>query len=79
MPRPWYEAIIFRSGRDRAFIAGVPAVSGWAADDRTYRDALATTDVVLREWIGITTERGRPVPQLKGRLAFTHFVVKANP
>jgi predicted RNase H-like HicB family nuclease len=70
MPKPKYEVIICWSEEDQAFIAEVPELPGCAADGKTYREALANVEVVIKEWIETATELGRPVPQPKGRLVF---------
>jgi predicted RNase H-like HicB family nuclease len=70
VPKPKYEVIIYWSEEDQAFIAEVPELPGCAADGKTYREALASVEVVIREWIETATELGRPIPQPKGRLVF---------
>jgi len=70
MPTPRYEVIIYWSAEDQAFIAEVPELPGCAADGKTYREALANVEVVIKEWIETATELGRPIPQPKGRLVF---------
>ena len=70
MPKPKYEVILYWSDEDQAFIAEVPELPGCAADGKTYREALANVEVVIREWIETATELGRPIPQPKGRLVF---------
>jgi len=70
MPKPKYEVIIYWSEEDQAFIAEVPELPGCAADGKTYREALASVEVVIEEWIETATELGRPIPQPKGRLVF---------
>jgi predicted RNase H-like HicB family nuclease len=70
MPKPKYEVIIYWSGEDQAFIAEVPELPGCAADGKTYREALANVEVVIKEWLETATELGRPIPQPKGRLVF---------
>jgi predicted RNase H-like HicB family nuclease len=70
MPKPKYELIIYWSGEDQAFIAEVPELPGCAADGKTYREALANVEVVIKEWIETATELGRPIPQPKGRPVF---------
>jgi len=67
---PKYEVIIYWSDEDRAFIAEVPELPGCAADGRTYREALANVEVIIKEWIETAKELGRPIPALKGRLVF---------
>jgi predicted RNase H-like HicB family nuclease len=68
MPR--YEVIIYWSEQDQAFIAEVPELPGCAADGKTYRQALANVEVIIREWIETAKELGRPIPVPKGRLVF---------
>ena len=68
MPR--YEVIIYWSDEDQAFIAEVPELPGCAADGRTYRQALANVEVIIKEWIETAKELGRPIPAPKGRLVF---------
>ena len=70
MPKPKYEVIIYWSEEDQALIAEVPELPGCAADGRTYREALANVEVVIKEWIETATVLGRPIPQPKGRLVF---------
>lgn len=65
-----YEVIIFWSQEDHAFIAEVPELPGCAADGKTYHEALANVEVVIREWIETAKELGRPIPAPKGRLVF---------
>lgn len=67
---PKYEIIIYWSKEDQAFIAEVPELPGCAADGKTYREALANVEVIIREWIQTAKELGRPVPKPKGRLVF---------
>jgi len=70
MRKPKYEVIIYWSDEDQAFIAEVPELPGCAADGKTYREALANLEVVIKEWIETATELGRPIPQPRGRLVF---------
>ncbi len=65
-----YEIIIYWSEEDQAYIAEVPELPGCAADGRTYRQALANVEVIIREWIETAKERKRPVPAPKGRLLY---------
>lgn len=70
MPKSKFEVIIYWSGNDQAFIAEVPELPGCVADGKTYREALANVEGVIKEWIETATELGRPIPQPKGRLVF---------
>ncbi len=65
-----YEVIIYWSDEDEAFIAEVPELAGCMADGKTYQEALANVEVVIREWIETAKELGRPIPEPKGRLVF---------
>ena len=65
-----YEVIIYWSDEDQAFIAEVPELPGCAADGRTYQEALANVEIVVKEWIDTSKELGRPIPKPKGRLVF---------
>ncbi|HXQ27457.1 MAG TPA: type II toxin-antitoxin system HicB family antitoxin [Candidatus Acidoferrales bacterium] len=67
---PKYEVIIYWSHEDQAFIAEVPELPGCAADGKTYQQALANAEVVIRGWIATARELGRPIPAPKGRLVF---------
>ena len=67
---PKYELIIYWSEVDQAFIAEVPELPGCAADGKTYREALANVEIVIREWMETAKELGRPIPAPKGRLVF---------
>ena len=71
MKSKWkYEIIIYWSEEDQAYIAEVPELPGCAADGRTYKQALANVEVIIREWIETAKELKRPVPEPKGRLLY---------
>ncbi len=65
-----YEVIIYWSAEDGAFLAEVPELPGCMADGPTYEAAVATVQVVIREWIETASEMGRPIPEPKGRLMY---------
>jgi predicted RNase H-like HicB family nuclease len=67
---PRYEMIIYWSDEDQAFIAEVPELPGCAADGRTYKEAVANAETIIKEWIETARDLGRPVPQPKGRLLY---------
>ena len=67
---PKYEIIIYWSQADQGFIAEVPELPGCAADGKTYREALANVEVIIKEWMDTAQELGRPIPAPRGRLAF---------
>lgn len=65
-----YERIIYWSDADNAFIVEVPELPGCMADGPTVQEAIANTEIVIKEWIEVTEERGLPVPEPKGRLMY---------
>ena len=65
-----YEVIIYWSEDDKAFVAEVPELPGCMADGKTYGDALASLEVVIREWMETAKELGRSIPEPRGRLMF---------
>jgi predicted RNase H-like HicB family nuclease len=65
-----YEVILYWSEEHSAFIAEVPELPGCMADGATYQEALTTVEVVIREWIQMARELGRPIPEPKGRLIY---------
>jgi predicted RNase H-like HicB family nuclease len=67
---PKYEVIIYWSLEDESFIAEVPELPGCAADGKTYQQALANVEIIIREWIATAKELNRPIPTPKGRLVF---------
>lgn len=65
-----YERIIYWSNDDNAFIVEVPELSGCMADGATIEEAIKNSELVIKEWIEITIERGLEVPEPKGRLMY---------
>jgi predicted RNase H-like HicB family nuclease len=65
-----YRVAVCWSGKDKAFIAEVPALPGCAADGQTRQEALDSLEVVMREWLQTAEELGRmpPLPELEGRV-----------
>ena len=52
-----YERIIYWSNDDDAFIVEVPELPGCMADGKTIEEAIANTEVIIKEWIEVTLER----------------------
>lgn len=65
-----YEIIIYWSAEDEAYIAEVPELPGCAADGATHKQALASAEVVIREWIETARDLGRVIPEPKERLLY---------
>jgi predicted RNase H-like HicB family nuclease len=70
IPMSRYELIIYWSHEDEAFIVEVPELAGCMADGRTYQEAIANAEQVIREWIETARELERPIPEPKGRLVY---------
>lgn len=64
MTRPefHYEVIIRWSQVDEAFVAVVPDLPGCMADGASYVEAVENVQGVMRQWIEMALELGRPVP-----------------
>ena len=62
-----YEAIIYWSSEDNAFVAEVPELPGCAAHGPTQEAALAQAQKAIQLWIETATEFGDPIPEPKGR------------
>ncbi|MDN5872037.1 MAG: type II toxin-antitoxin system HicB family antitoxin [Nitrococcus sp.] len=65
-----YELIIYWSEEDQSFIVEVPELSGCMADGETYEQAVANVQQVIEEWMETARERGRSIPEPKGRLIY---------
>ena len=71
MKSKWkYEIILYWSNEDQAYIAEVPELPGCAADGKTYKEALANVEVIIREWLETAKELKRPIPEPRGRLLY---------
>ena len=62
-----YRVLISWSDEDDAFIAEVPELPGCAADGRTYQEAVANVEVVMREWIETACSLKRQIPVPGGK------------
>jgi len=62
-----YRVLISWSDEDDAFIAEVPELPGCAADGRTYQEAVANVEAVMREWIETARSLKRPIPVPGGK------------
>jgi predicted RNase H-like HicB family nuclease len=58
-----YHLDIYWSEDDNAFIAAVPELPGCMADGATYEEAIENIQVVIQEWIEVSREFDRPIPQ----------------
>lgn len=65
-----YERIIYWSKDDNAFIVEVPELPGCMADGATVEEAIKNSEVIIKEWIEVTLERGLEIPEPKGRLVY---------
>jgi predicted RNase H-like HicB family nuclease len=62
-----YRVLISWSDEDEAFVAEVPELPGCAADGRTYPEAAAKVQVVMREWIETARSLNRQIPVPGGK------------
>ena len=62
-----YLVLISWSDEDDAFIAEVPELPGCAADGRTYQEAVAKVEIVMREWIETARSLKRQIPVPDGK------------
>ena len=62
-----YEAIIFWSEEDQAYLAEVPELPGCMAHGDSYESALANAKQAIQLWIDTASEFGDPIPEPKGR------------
>jgi antitoxin HicB len=58
---PWSREVL--ADEDGGYLARVPELPGCFADGDTVEEALANLNVVLREWLTISLERGDPIPE----------------
>jgi predicted RNase H-like HicB family nuclease len=58
-----YHLDIYWSEADNAFIAAVPELPGCMADGATYEEVVKNVQVVIEEWIEVSSEFNRPIPQ----------------
>jgi predicted RNase H-like HicB family nuclease len=61
--KPRYKIIIDWSSADQAFIAEVPELPGCMADGKSYSEAVANAEVIIREWIEAAKKLGRVIPE----------------
>lgn len=65
-----YEIILYWSKEDDAYIAEVPELAGCMADGKSYEEALANVQIVIKEWIETAQSLGRSIPEPKGKLMY---------
>lgn len=65
-----YEIIIYWSSDDKSFIAEVPELPGCMADGKSYQEALANAEQIIKEWIDTAKQLKRPIPKPRGRLMY---------
>ncbi|MCC3779376.1 toxin-antitoxin system HicB family antitoxin [Streptomyces sp. UNOB3_S3] len=58
---PWSREVL--ADEDGGYLARVPELPGCFADGDTVEEALANLNLILREWLTISLERGDSVPQ----------------
>jgi predicted RNase H-like HicB family nuclease len=63
-----YEAIIYYSQEDEAYIAEMPELPGCMADGATKYEALQNAEIAVEEWIETAKLMGREIPQPRDKL-----------
>jgi len=66
-----YELIIYWSKAGGSFIVEVPELPGCMADGASYEEAVANAQAVIQEWSDTARSLGRPIPEPRGRPAYT--------
>ena len=62
MKKLQYHLNIYWSEADSSFIAAVPELPGCMADGATYEEVIKNVQIVIQEWIEVTTEFDRSIP-----------------
>ncbi|MGR9088035.1 MAG: type II toxin-antitoxin system HicB family antitoxin [Gammaproteobacteria bacterium] len=62
-----YEAILYWSNEDDAFIAKVPELPGCIAHGSSQEESLANVNEAIQLWLDTAKEFGDPIPEPKGR------------
>ncbi len=65
-----YELVIWWSHEDNCFFAEAPELPGCMTDGNTYREVLENAEEAMALWIDVARERGRPIPEPRGRLMY---------
>jgi predicted RNase H-like HicB family nuclease len=65
-----YEIIIYWSKEDSCFIAEVPELPGCMADGSSYQEVVENIQVIIAEWVETAKEKGRDIPEPKGKLMY---------
>lgn len=59
----YYPMYMIWSDADQAYIVTIPDLSGCMADGRTADEAIKNVQIVIEEWIAITKEENRDIPE----------------
>lgn len=62
-----YEAIIYWSDEDQAFVAEIPELPGCMAHGASQEEALANAKEATQLWLDTAKEFNDPIPEPKGR------------
>ena len=67
--REW-EIQIYWSEEDKLYIAEIPELKGFFADEKTRSEAIHNAEIVLAEWLEVAREEGIPIPKEKKQSSF---------
>ncbi len=68
---PRYELVLYWSDLDGCFLVEVPELPGCMADGFTRAQAVQNAEQVIAEWLETALALDRPIPEPRGRLAFS--------
>ena len=71
MLEPRYELALYWSDPDGCFLVEVPELLGCMADGSTRAQAVQNAEQVIAEWLETAQALNRPIPEPRGRLAFS--------
>ena len=67
-----YRMIISWSKDDNLWIVEIPELPGAMADGATPTEAIQNAQIIIREWIEIARQDGRPIPEPQAFAASTN-------
>jgi len=68
---PRYELVVYWSDPDGCCLVEVPELPGCMADGSTRAQAVQNAEQVIAEWLETARALNRPIPEPRGRLAFS--------
>ena len=66
-----YTRIISWSEDDQKWLVSVPELAGCMADGSTPSEALANSEIIIKEWIETARKIGRPIPEPTNNFSYS--------